>query len=210
LRSFQASIQSNLASLEETISDLKLKIQALEEAHKKLELLNEQNTQVQGQIENLSEKSSENNIEIIGVTVKNSCDLPTIVRVIGENIDCPVLPSEIANIKLKRTLKNNCPKDIIILEFTSQWKKESFLRAGRLFSKRDSILVLPDQICEKIFVNQQLPPHKKLLLYNTKEFARQNNFKFVWIHRSQILLKKEESAVPIYIRTLADLPEAEL
>ncbi len=203
LEILKTSIDSRLTSLESSLADIKSKFV---DTLAKIELFSGQTSDSWNHLNQLQEKSVENIIEIVGISVDNQSHLPAIIKAIGENISCPLRPSDLKEFYHKKSPNSNCLKDKVFIEFYNSWKKEAFLKAGRLFSKQKLILNLPNQTCSSFFFNQHLPAHKKTLLYNTKEFAREQNYKFVWIHKSQILLKKEETASPIYIKSITDLP----
>jgi hypothetical protein len=202
--SYKSSIASQLESLESQLSDLRSKLQTLSQNFQTLEA---DNSDLKNKVESLTDKSVESCVEISGIFIEKPDTLPAVIKIIGETIGCPLWPTDLKKFHLKTLSKKNPPHNIIVLEFNNQWKKELFLKAGRSFSRSRQTLPLPkDQACDRIFFNQQLTSHKKTLLYNTKEFAKLHNYKFVWIHKSQILLKKEVSAVPIYVRSISDLP----
>jgi hypothetical protein len=113
-----------------------------------------------------------------------------------------VLPSDIGNVGLLKSSESDYK---LIAEFRSDVIKESFIKAGKKFNREGGLFSF-ESLASKIFINQKLTSCQKTLLYNTKEFAKQYNFKFTWIHRSQILLKKDETSKPIYIRSVEDLP----
>jgi hypothetical protein len=203
---FKIFAESQLSAIDCSLLEINTNLQEIEKIRSETEALRKLNEELQSKIEKLDEKATENSLEIIGITVQESSNLPVILKTIGENIKCLIWPSDIKKIYSHKITRNNTSQDKIVVEFSNQLKKEEFLKAGRKFSKQGISLSLPDQLCRKIFVNQELPHHKKFLLYNTKEFAKFNGYKFVWIHKSQILLKRNESATPIYVRSLDDLP----
>ncbi len=123
------------------------------------------------------------------------------LKALGEDLNCPLLPSDIN----QAFFLDSSSKGLrLVVEFVVDYKKELFIKAGKLFNRSGSLFVF-DNKESKIFVNQHLTARQKTLLYDSKEFAKQHNFKFVWIHRNQILIKKDEKSVPIYVRGSDDL-----
>lgn len=179
------------------IDSIQRKITALQ---KNIEDLKEVISRKDKQIEDLDKSRVSKRIEIQGLNLTTTANPLAILKNLGEGLSCPIFPSEIVNSFVLTSSKGTK----LVAEFSTDLKKELFIKAGRKFN-REGGLFLHDNTETKIYINQQLTASQKSLLYNTKEFAKENKFKFVWIHRAQILLKKEESSLPLYISTFEDL-----
>ena len=58
---------------------------------------------------------------------------------------------------------------------------------------------------KKIFINDELTAYNRNLLWQTKNKAKDANWKYVWIKDGRILAKKNETARPFYIRKSSDI-----
>jgi hypothetical protein len=152
-------------------------------------------------IDELERQGISKKIEIQGLSCEAATNPLLILKRIGEEIDYRLVPNDLVDAYI---LTSKDKRVRLIAEFASVIKKEAFIRAGRVFKRKGGKLT---EECNgsRVFINQLLTTKQKTLLYNTKEFAKNNNFNFVWVHRAQILLKKEESSIPIYISSTEDL-----
>jgi Baculovirus FP protein len=80
-------------------------------------------------------------------------------------------------------------KPIVVVKFSSKAIRTSFLHAGKKFNREKKRLIV-NGAPNKIFVNEFMTAAQKKLLYNTKCFARANNFDYTWFCNNRVHLKK--------------------
>ena len=60
---------------------------------------------------------------------------------------------------------------------------------------------------EKMFINENLTQRRKRLFWNTKQKAKELEYKFFWTHNGKIYSRKDEESEKIYIGTKSDLEQ---
>jgi hypothetical protein len=159
---FKKSAENQISAINCSLLEINTNLQEIEIIRSEVKSLWKLNEELQSRIERLDEKSTENSLEIIGITICDSDDLPSIVKTVGENIGCLVWPCDIRKIFSCRSIKNNRPQDKIVVEFSNQIKKEEFLKAGRNFSRQSFLdltqSILPEDICEPTASSPQESP----------------------------------------------------
>jgi hypothetical protein len=195
---FEKSVVIDSPALKADIEQIQNKLSELEAIIKELQ---EESLKKDKIIENFARYKAARRVEIQGLKLNKINNPVSVLKALGEDLNCPLLPSDIN----QAFFLDSSSKGLrLVVEFVVDYKKELFIKAGKLFNRSGSLFVF-DNKESKIFVNQHLTARQKTLLYDSKEFAKQHNFKFVWIHRNQILIKKDEKSVPIYVRGSDDL-----
>jgi hypothetical protein len=96
------------------------------------------------------------------------------------------------------------------VQFSSRKKREELLTARRKVITNTDIYGQHSNSHLRIFINENLSPHYRNLLYKVKEVAKENDFKFVWVQRGKILVRKnEETRVILKIDSAHDLQKLE-
>jgi Baculovirus FP protein len=91
-------------------------------------------------------------------------------------------------------------KQLLDITFASKTARTAFLHAGKKFNRnKKQLCVNGEQF--KIFVNEKLTAEQKRLLYDTKCFARENNFLHVWFCNNVVHLKKTDHSTLLLIRS---------
>lgn len=105
------------------------------------------------------------------------------------------LPSRIAN------------KSRIIVQLSSCKKRDLFLYKKRTVLSSNILTGGSSQVGEnRVFINENLNPFYKELLWRAKGVAKDLGYKFVWLSRGKILVKKsEETKQVIKINSFLDL-----
>ncbi len=58
-----------------------------------------------------------------------------------------------------------------------------------------------------VFLNDSLSPARRRLLAQARQLRKDLGYKYIWLRNGNILLRKEENAPVVEIRTQADLNE---
>ena len=60
-------------------------------------------------------------------------------------------------------------------------------------------------VSQNVYINKQLTPHFKKLIWLTKTKAKSTNWKFVWFKNYKVLEKKSEGDCTIEIQLVTDI-----
>ena len=153
------------------------------------------------------------NIEIRNVPQKDNekmQDLIAIAANIGKLLETPLQSSDLRDI-YRAPAKPGTTRNIIV-EFSSVQRKYDFLSSVRKFNKaRDlgeklntHLIGLPGNK-QPFYVDEYLPQSGKKLFYQTREFAKQNGFKYCWVNNSKIYLRKEKGLKQFIINSEQNL-----
>lgn len=118
--------------------------------------------------------------------------------IVGEAIDCRVNSEDFSTNPIVFSSQ-------IQISFISQAKQREFLLAAKKFNKQKK-KILFDKVFHQIHVNEEFNENQRKLFNEAKEFARNHNFKFLWVGvNGKIYLKKCEGEIPIVIDNLTCL-----
>lgn len=102
-----------------------------------------------------------------------------------------------------RVRKNNK----IIVEFSSLTKKRELMSKLRGHRINANILNVDDnnQANQYIYINDELTPHNRRLLWMAKTKAKECQWKFVWVRSGYVYARKNENSSHIIIKNAADI-----
>jgi type II secretory pathway pseudopilin PulG len=150
---------------------------------------------VETKTEDLEQVSIADSLTIQGIPDTNLENPLEAAIEVGVQIGCELNTSEI-DCKISRS----GAKQLLDITFVSKSARTAFLHAGKRFNRnKKQLSVNGDQF--KIFVNEKLTAEQKRLLYDTKCFARENNFLHVWFCNSVVHLKKTDNSTLLLIRS---------
>lgn len=142
---------------------------------------------------------TEDSLEIRGLPVELIRSPHDTIAAVAVAIGCPLNHSEVS-------CTSSTDKTLIDIKFTCPRKRSDFLSAGKTFNRNKGRLnILQRQF--KFFVNEKLSEEKKRLLYKSKQISSVNGFKFAWISKGDILIKRSEVDSPITIHNERQLNE---
>lgn len=114
------------------------------------------------------------------------------MRSLATKID--VLPETVDAVEIVHRLPNREGKvPVIIAKFKSRLDRDKW------FQKRNAMRQ------EGIYINENLTPQTKKLLWQTKEQARAKNYKFVWVRNGVVFVRKEQGSGAVRILEEGDL-----
>ena len=189
--------------------DLSLQVKELNSA---VELLKKQNTEkdrvieaLTTQVNSLDQYGRNKNIEIANIEEKRGEDIEEIVLKLAEKLDVELAAHEIEGAHRLPT-RNADKVSPIIVQFASRKKRDQFLDKKKTVISSNLLTGGTSVVGQrKIYINENLAPFYKELFWNTKQRAKDAAFKFVWIKRGRIFVKKNETEPVIHIRAFADL-----
>lgn len=193
---------NKISDFEANLKAANEKINALESLKSVNDALKTKINEMDNKICDLEEYSRKNNVEIQGIPEVRGENVMDIVQSIGNKIgaNCDLSTVDVCH----RVPSHNKerPKSIIV-KFTSRFSKQNFLAGTRLrradlTTSKIGLNSVPDQ---QIYVSDHLTPAKKLLLFKTKNFCRDNGYKYTWVSDSKILIRKSDSSRIIVVRS---------
>lgn len=162
----------------------------------------------------LEQQPYANSIEISGVPDIDELQPIDAVKIIAEAISFDYDASNVKSCKRSKFAPKGKSKNIIV-DFNSQLTKDTFLSAKKkqqinssLFVKYNtgtSTTLTSNSFTTGIYINEMLCPANKKLLFNTKIFAKNNNFKYVWVRDGIIFIRKNDNQRYFAIKDIADL-----
>ncbi|XP_059221251.1 uncharacterized protein LOC131995940 [Stomoxys calcitrans] len=151
-------------------------------------------------VQQLEQKSIENNIEINNVE-NMEIETEVIVKRIADALGVDMTSEHMSKAyKIKR-------KNKIIVEFATHHKKKeimSKLKGHRIHAS----VVRGEENSEGddyVYINDELTPHIRRILWAAKTKAKENEWKFIWIRNGHIYARKNEKSPFIIINNASDL-----
>lgn len=227
IKTFMASIQTDinefrkqqtemLASMEiisEAYEVIKSKLVSMETKCNRLDDIEKENIDLKKTIENqasritaLEQAPLMNCIEISGIPKSIKLKPIEIFDVVSEKIEFVVNHDDIEYCQKSNNYKSNN----IIVCFKNQLVKDTYISKKRNKKLKSSIFETADindngQQPRNIFINEALCSTVKKILYETKAFAKANDYQFVWVRDGIVFLRKRENERYFKIKSYADL-----
>lgn len=174
-----------------------------------IEKLTKENTELKSVVDNLSnrleavdQQARANNIEMQGIPEKENENLLSIIKTIGENIGCPIEPTEVDTVFRAAHRESSDKPRSIIIKLLSKQKRDNILSAAKLKRRSsDSISrgLKVDNISKELYINEHLTPKNKLILKKSKEMARSKNYKYIWVRNGVVFARSNDRSRVIKI-----------
>lgn len=171
-----------------------------------LELVHNSMSALEDKIESLEQQARQHNLELCNVPERRSEDLLTLMANISSQIKFSLPQRDILAIHRVPHAhnENKTPKNIIV-KLSSRILRDNLLSAFRLAKG-----VKTDQLgftgtSSPIYMHEHLTLKKKQLFRQARDTAKKNNFKYVWVKHSTILVRENDSAAAIAIRSTQDI-----
>jgi Baculovirus FP protein len=157
------------------------------------------------QVNSLDQYGRKKNIEITNIEEKRGENIEEIVLNLAEKLDVDLAAHEIES--AHRLPTRNADKVApIIVQFASRKKRDQFLEKKKTVVSSNLLTGGTSEVGErKVYINENLAPFYKELFWKTKQRAKDAGYKFVWIKRGRIFVKKNETEPLLHIHALTDL-----
>ena len=128
------------------------------------------------------------------------------MELLGTAINFPTSQKDIISIHRVQHAQqtSNRPKNIIV-KFSSRIIRDNLLSAYRLAKELKSDQIGISGSPTRVYINEHLTLKTKQLFRQCKEAAKQNNFKYVWVKNSTVLVRERDGTASFAIRTLDDI-----
>lgn len=213
LRKQQNDINASLKAVSNGIENVKKIFKIVEEHKEKFRSLEKENKELKGEIallrmkvEDLEYKSSTKFVEIANIPEnietdsKGKQNLSKIVSKVHQALNISINDDDIIKVYRKSSIKYKAtnptkPKPIIV-KYNSEAMRDKVIAQSH-YSRYITLDKLTDNTSDeqhKIYVNEFLTNAKKQLLYETKQFKKENNCKYVWVRNGRIYLKYDDNS----------------
>lgn len=217
LKTEHITLKSNVAVLTQDVSSLKTSVQYCNSEHEDLkkrveDVANRQVdtspalTSLEAKIDSLEQQARQCNLELCNIPEKRNEHLPGIVNSLGLALKVPIKPQDIISVHRVPQAQHNSsrPKNIIV-KFTTRIQRDNVLGAyRRIKTLKTDQLDIPGTQC-RIYLNEHLTLKNKHLFRKCREVAKENNFKYVWVRNSAVLVRERDDTAAFVIRSESDL-----
>ncbi|KAG8270403.1 hypothetical protein J6590_085783 [Homalodisca vitripennis] len=93
----------------------------------------------------------------------------------------------------------------IVVKFVRRTDKEELMKKRRGKKRDFSTRHLGLTMDIPVYLNESLSPARRRLLAQARQLRKERGYKYIWLRNGNILLRKEEKAPVVEIRTQADL-----
>lgn len=208
-----SEIQKSNSEIEASMSFMNTQFEEIKQRIERLEMEKQQNRQyligLEKHLEELQQLSRCSSIEVRNVREKDKeteSDLIHIIKTLGNTLDVTFHENDIRDI-YRRPGKPGTTKTIVA-EFNSVLLKNNFLASSRRFNRSHQG---PEKLNyehiglvgakQPIYVDEHLPYSTRKLLFQARDFAKKQDFKFCWISNGRVLLRKDSNSKFIHVKT---------
>lgn len=186
-------ILEHMHKQDKELAQLKKRMHAVESQQQTLET-----GKIRQDLDELEWQSRKLNLEFHGIPFTDDEDPLSKVNAVAAKMQVPALAaSDVVSIHRLPTSRDRVPA--IIVRFANQSIKDAFLE------KRNELKKMKDQC----FILENLTKKNKALLAATKEWARNNGFKYAWHRNGKIFLRQKDGERAVMVRKEDDLGSLE-
>lgn len=197
--------------LSEEQTDLKMR---LGQKEKEVNELQNKSIELQKEIQSLNNRintiekiSRDNNLEIQGIKESKNENLLLLFKKICEIVQIPLADSDIKNCRriAKMDQTSNRPRSVLIT-ISSPRLREDLLKAVSKFNKTSKNRLNSGHLgieggTENVYISEHLSPECKKLFRDARQVGKTKGFRFVWVRRGLVYVRKEEGMPPIPIKS---------
>ena len=199
-------ISDKYDSLEQKSKEFDYRISKIEEKISSPLAVQQRIASLEAKLETAEQKSRNCNIEISNLPEKRGENLMSILENVSNLITQPLSPRDVVAIHRVPLMnpKSTRPRNIVV-KLSSQILRDNFIAAARLKKGITSEDLQLSGNPQKIYINEHLTLQNKKLFRQTKEIAKQNGHRFVWIKHGIILVRADVPEAAFTIRSEEDL-----
>lgn len=161
---------------------------------------------LESKIAAIEQHARQNNVEISNLPERRGENLIKIIECLGNEIKYPISAADIVSVHRvpHADQKNPRPKNVIVT-FTTRIHRDNVIAAHRATKGLDSTKLSINGSPHTIYINEHLTLANKMLFRQTREAARKQEYKYVWIKHGCILVRKSDTSPVLAIRSLQDV-----
>lgn len=210
LSDFETALQFNSGKMDDIVTGFNEMKKTFDDIQKKQEELTNENVQLKKKVKELAfqmnkmeQQSLDHNIEILGVP--DAIDDPqVIVRSLCEKINVQTPSSDAYVVKRAAVGVRGKPKPVTI-EFNSKALRNKIVKDCKKAKPKVSDFTKATQDTQDVFVNEQLSPFMKQLLFNATKIKKEKRFAFLWVSDGRILLRKTQDSRVVHVQCIEDI-----
>ncbi|XP_063380275.1 uncharacterized protein LOC134669308 [Cydia fagiglandana] len=202
-----------LALFENRLTTAETKIKLLEEQKLVNHFLQQRVSELEEQLNNQEQISTQNEIEIMGVNESPQENPVHLALCVAAKIGLALKEEDVDSVTRvgfrrkpndSHDSGNTRPRPLVV-RLLRRTKRNAFLQAGK---SRHNITSADIQVAgppQKLFFNERLTKSNRLLFRAARTRSRQSGYKFCWTKHGSIFIRKQEGNAAIRIRRVADL-----
>lgn len=201
------SINNRLESVSDRVTKLEDQLNSLKEVTKTVVDLGHDFDKITEESNSRDQWTRRSNIELIGIPEKKNENLIDLIKKLGQISGFLVDPQMDIDFVTRVAPRDYNGKQLrpIVLKMISRYRKDDFVSALRRAKLTTGDLGYDGCDNNKVFVNDHLTSRNKYLLRQAKAIAKEKGFKWVWVRNCNIIVRRNDSSSPIYIKTADDL-----
>lgn len=204
-----AEIKEAIAFTSKQYDDMLVQLQQLE-SERKSDRVHIQ--QLEEKVDNLERMLYSSKIEIRNIPRKsgeNKDDLHTIITKVGNILETPIQCQDIKDVF--RVTNKDSKSSAIIVDLNSVTIKENLLKKCRQFNnknKQNKLNLTHFNIegpPKPVYLSEKLAPKTQRLFYVTRNFAKDNSYKYCWTSYGRVFLRQDDGKQQLLIKSENDL-----
>lgn len=201
--SLKEEIQEIKDGLSNEVRELNLAVDTLKKQNKEKDRVIEALT---AQVNGLDQYSRNKNFELENVEEFEDEEVEGIILNLAQKLGIELVESDIEAAHRLPTRNKDRPSRIIV-QLASRKKRDKFIDKRRTVFTSNSLTGGTDKAGRvRVFINENLTPLNRELLWQTKKTAKESGFKFVWFTRGKILVRRDDNTKQVInIATFSDL-----
>lgn len=171
---------------EQEVRDLKRRLE-------KVEAQDDELVQMRREVDDLEWRSRRLNLEFHGIQTAENEDLVSEINKLAAKIKLPLLDkNDIVAIHRLPSKKDKIPG--VICRFAKQTDRDMWWQNRKKLSDAH----------EDLFLLENLTKRTRTLLFETKVWAKANNFKYVWHYNNKVLMRKVDGDPVVVVTNACD------
>lgn len=155
------------------------------------------------QLNTLDQYGRNRNLEIENVEYRRDESVEDIVLNLAKVLNLNIVKSDIDAAHRLPSRKTDRPQKIIV-QLVSRKKRDAFLVKKKSGITSDQLVSGGKQKLN-IYINENLTPSNREVLWAAKQRARELQYKFVWVKQGKIFARQDENQKIIKILSLSDI-----
>uniref|UniRef100_A0A8D8Z3Z7 PHD-type domain-containing protein n=1 Tax=Cacopsylla melanoneura TaxID=428564 RepID=A0A8D8Z3Z7_9HEMI len=210
LSDFENTLQFNSGKMDDVVTGFNEMKKNFIVIQKKQEELANENLQLKKKVKELAfqmnkmeQRSLDHNIEILGVPDAIE-DPQVIVRSLCEKIKVQTPGGDTYVVKRATVGVSGKPKPVTV-EFNSKALRDKIVKECKKAKPKVSDFTKAPLDTQDVFVNEQLSPFMKQLLFNATKIKKEKRFAFLWVSDGRILLRKTQDSRVTQVHCIEDI-----
>ncbi|CAG9138735.1 unnamed protein product [Plutella xylostella] len=198
-------IQSSAQFCSDQLDDVQKRLSLLEKSSSNGSQVTNKMISLESKIEYMEQQARQCNIELTNVPERRGENLNIILETIGSKINYPIQHKEIISVhRVPQAQQSDRPKNIII-KMQTRTLRDNILSAFRASKglKTDELGIAGPS--RAVYMNEHLTLQNKLLFRESRERARAQGYKYVWIKNGTVLVREADTSPAFAIRCRNDI-----